>query len=206
MASGVRHTMELFPQQSVLVTGASGFIGTRLAQQLIARHCRVTCLVRVHSRTDQLRSIGARLVIGDVTDRRSVERALTQAQADTVFHLAGLVKARRPEDFMRVNAGGVESVAAACSDRASPPNLVVVSSLSAAGPCAAGQVRVEGDSRHPLPATVAVNWPVRRPRHDMPALYPSPLCVRRLCSVQAIAPCSKCFGLLRDGAFMSSRP
>jgi dihydroflavonol-4-reductase len=143
--------MELFPQQSVLVTGASGFIGTRLAHQLMARHCRVTCLVRVHSRTDQLRSIGARLVTGDVTDRRSVERALTQAQADTVFHLAGLVKARHREDFMRVNAGGVESVAAACADRASPPILVVVSSLAAAGPCAASQVRVEADS--PAPAS-----------------------------------------------------
>jgi nucleoside-diphosphate-sugar epimerase len=66
--------------------------------------------------------------------------------------LAGLVKALRTEDFLRVNAGGVESVAAACSDRAQRPVLTVVSSLSAAGPCAGDQPRVEGDSPAPVSA------------------------------------------------------
>jgi nucleoside-diphosphate-sugar epimerase len=69
-----------------------------------------------------------------------------------VFHLAGLVKALRTEDFLRVNAGGVESVAAACADRAQRPVLIVVSSLAAAGPCAGDQPRVEGDSPAPVSA------------------------------------------------------
>jgi nucleoside-diphosphate-sugar epimerase len=69
-----------------------------------------------------------------------------------VFHLAGLVKAVRPADFARVNAGGVESVAAACANRVERPVLIVVSSLAAAGPCAAGQPRVEGDSPAPVSA------------------------------------------------------
>jgi nucleoside-diphosphate-sugar epimerase len=51
---------------------------------------------------------------------------------------------------MRVNAGGVETVAAACADRAVPPVLVVVSSLAAAGPCAASRARVEGDDPAPV--------------------------------------------------------
>ena len=136
--------------QPVLVTGASGFIGGRLVRRLIQRHRRVSCLVRANSRRDELQSAGAQLLTGDVTDRSSVDRALAQAQAGTVFHLAGLVKAQRRADFMRVNAGGVETVAAACADRAGPPVLVVVSSLAAGGPCAADQLRVEGDTPAPV--------------------------------------------------------
>jgi len=134
----------------VLVTGASGFIGQHLVRRLIERGDRVSCLVRATSRLDELRSSGAQFIVGDATDRAGIERALAESQAGVVFHLAGLVKAVRPADFARVNAGGVESVAAACANRAGRPVLIVVSSLAAAGPCAANQPRVEGDSPAPV--------------------------------------------------------
>jgi nucleoside-diphosphate-sugar epimerase len=138
--------------KSVLVTGASGFIGQHLVRRLIERGDRVSCLVRAMSRLDELRSSGAQLIVGDATDRAGIERALAESQAGVVFHLAGLVKTVRPADFARVNAGGVESVAAACANRAERPVLIVVSSLAAAGPCAADQPRVESDSPAPVSA------------------------------------------------------
>jgi len=138
------------PPNSALVTGASGFIGGRLVRSLLEGNTAVTCLVRAASHVDHLRSAGARLVIGDVTDRKSVARALAQSRADTVFHLAGLVNASGSEVFMRTNAGGVEAVAAACAGRASPPVLVVVSSLAAAGPSTPDRVLVEGDTPAPV--------------------------------------------------------
>jgi nucleoside-diphosphate-sugar epimerase len=138
--------------QSVLVTGASGFIGRHLVRRLIERGDRVSCLVRATSCINDLRSAGAQLVTGDVTDWASIGRALAVSQADIVFHLAGLTKALRTDDFLRVNARGVESVAAACADHTDKPVLVVVSSLAAAGPCAVGQPQVEGDTPTPVSA------------------------------------------------------
>jgi len=138
--------------ESVLVTGASGFIGQHLVRRLIERGARVSCLVRATSRIDDLRSSGARLIVGDVTDRAGVERALAESRADVVIHLAGLLKVVRTADFARVNTGGVESVAAACAGHAGRPVLIVVSSLAAAGPCVGDQPRVEGDSPAPVSA------------------------------------------------------
>jgi nucleoside-diphosphate-sugar epimerase len=134
----------------VLVTGASGFIGRHLVRHLIELGNRVSCLVRATSRIDELRSAGVQLVTGDVTDCASIKRALAVSQAGIVFHLAGLTKALRTDDFLRVNAGGVESIAAACADRTDKPVLVVVSSLAAAGPCAVGQPRIESDAPIPV--------------------------------------------------------
>lgn len=143
--------------QSVLVTGASGFIGRRLVRRLIERQSRAFCLVRASSQVVELQAIGAELITGDVTDRDSVDRALEQSQAGTLFHLAGLVRAtpgrrwRMRDDFVRVNAGGVETVASACAFRADPPVLIIVSSLAAAGPCPrVGEARVEGDVAAPV--------------------------------------------------------
>ena len=138
--------------QSVLVTGASGFIGRHLVRRLMERGDRVFCLVRATSRIDQLWSAGAHLITGDVTDQGGIERALAMSQADIVFHLAGLTKTLRTDDFMRVNAGGVKSVAAACAGRTEKPVLVVVSSLAAAGPCVVGRPRIESDAPTPVSA------------------------------------------------------
>lgn len=143
--------IDITPPQRVLVTGASGFIGGRLVRRLIERQAHVSCLVRSSSHIDDLRATGADLIVGDVNDHVSVERALAQSQARTVFHLAGLVRALHRDDFMRANASGVENVAAACARCAAPPALIVVSSLAAAGPCdVAGEQRVEGDAPAPV--------------------------------------------------------
>ena len=136
----------------VLVTGASGFIGQHLVRRLVERGDRVSCLVRAASHIDQLHSAGGQLLTGDVTNRADIESALEASRPRVVFHLAGLVKALRADDFVRANTGGVESVAGACADCADPPVLVVVSSLAAAGPCAVARRRVEGDSPTPVSA------------------------------------------------------
>ncbi len=127
----------------VLVTGASGFIGWHLAGALLARGDEVTCLVRKTSRVDRLRPLGVRLVYGDVTGRDSLPAAVAGNQI--VYHLAGCTKATRIERFLQINEQGVRNVAQTCAEQPSPPVLVTVSSLAAAGPAPGGRLRTEAD-------------------------------------------------------------
>src|SRR5262245_21551255 len=110
----------------VLVTGASGFIGSHLVRHLIARGDEVACLVRSSSRTRDLQSLGLELRYGDVRDGEGLDAAA--ADVDVVYHLAGLVTAFGMQDLSDVNTEGPRRMAEACSRRESPPTLVFVSS------------------------------------------------------------------------------
>jgi nucleoside-diphosphate-sugar epimerase len=84
-----------------------------------------------------------RLAYGDVTDAASVLAAVRGQQA--VYHVAGCIVPLRTADFYRANALGPHNVAAACAAQTTPPVLVQVSSLAAAGPACHERLRTEAD-------------------------------------------------------------
>ena len=132
----------------VLVTGASGFIGTHLVAALAARGDDVTCLVRKQSQVGRLQALGAKMVLGDVTDSASLPPAVAGKQI--IYHLAGRVCALNRRQFLDVNRRGAACVAKACAKQQTTPVLVHVSSLAAAGPAIDGRARVESDPPAPV--------------------------------------------------------
>jgi nucleoside-diphosphate-sugar epimerase len=132
----------------VLVTGASGFIGSHLVSALVSRGDEVTCLVRTTSETDALNHLCVRLVYGDVTRPESLIPAV--AGQKIVYHLAGLTLALTKNQFFRVNRDGCRNIARACAAQSDPPVLVTVSSLAAAGPSLDGRPKIESDPLHPV--------------------------------------------------------
>ncbi len=123
-------------------------MGHHFAQRLSHRGAEVTCLVRSTSDTSRLRHLPVRLIEGDVTDAASVERAVQAC--DVVYHLAGLTKSLRRGRLWEVNATGVENVARSCAALETPPTLVIVSSLAAAGPSTPERPRSETDAPAPV--------------------------------------------------------
>jgi len=127
----------------VLVTGANGFIGSHLVEALVSRGDEVTCLVRRTSSADRLRPWDVRLVYGDVTAAETLPPAL--AGNRIVYHVAGLNLVLRIKQYYRVNQQGMRNVAETCARQTTPPVLVTVSSLAAAGPAPDGRPRTEAD-------------------------------------------------------------
>ncbi len=97
----------------VLVTGASGFIGSWLVKALIEKGHDVKILRRKSSDLGQLKGLNYSEAFGDVTDLESLQKSFEGI--DVVYHLAGVVgysKAQRVS-MNKVNIGGTEKVIAA---------------------------------------------------------------------------------------------
>ena len=131
-----------------LVTGATGFVGSHLAEALRRRGDEVTALARSAAKAAALEPLGVRVVSGDLHDRAALERAV-EGQ-DVVYHVAGVVAARNEADFLAANRDGTRHVVEA-AERAGVGRLVFVSSMAAAGPTARGRP-LRGDEP-PRPVT-----------------------------------------------------
>jgi nucleoside-diphosphate-sugar epimerase len=132
---------------SVFVTGATGFIGLHLVEALVQRGQRVRCLVRSASQVEPLRALGAELAVASLDDAASLAGAI--GDAALVFHAAGLIRAVQSRDYYRVNELGTARLLEACARQPSPPRVVLISSVAAAGPTSRGQVRIEADPPAP---------------------------------------------------------
>ncbi|MGQ0604031.1 MAG: NAD-dependent epimerase/dehydratase family protein [Anaerolineales bacterium] len=94
---------------TVLVTGATGFLGHHLVPYLVACGYRVNALVRETSDTRHLRDPNVHIFIGDVLNQDSVQKAV--AGCRYVVHAAGLFRFwGKAADFERVNVEGTAYV------------------------------------------------------------------------------------------------
>lgn len=149
-------------KKNIFVTGATGFVGGRLAERLTEAGARVRCLARPTSNRRRLEAAGVEFVDGDLTDRAALRRGVEGA--DVVFHLAGLTREARRGDFDAVNRIGSRNVAEVCAEvgrsngggRSGAPTLVLVSSLAGAGPAPKREKteNVEGAGLNPSVADV----------------------------------------------------
>lgn len=117
---------------SVLVTGATGFVGAWLVKGLLAQGEEVHVLHRPSSSLDELEGLKFTSKLGDITDISSLESAC--AGVDTVFHLAGVVgysRALRPV-MERANVGGTRNVVEILKKQ-KRAKLVYMSSVVAVG-------------------------------------------------------------------------
>jgi nucleoside-diphosphate-sugar epimerase len=108
------------------ITGASGFIGGKIAERLLAEGRRVRVLAR--RPLPHLEALGAEVIPGDLDNREALRRGCLGTE--TVFHVAGKVGVwGSRSEFFHVNVGGTQNVIAACRE-ANVPRLVYTSSPS----------------------------------------------------------------------------
>jgi nucleoside-diphosphate-sugar epimerase len=115
----------------VLVTGASGFIGTALCAELQRHEHDVAALVR----RPGSQPAGTRALAGDLSDGRALVEALRRERPDCVVHLAAEIASQRSAEKVReVNVGGTQRLLEACLDQSggnpsSGPRIVFSSTV-----------------------------------------------------------------------------
>ncbi|HUF34809.1 MAG TPA: NAD(P)-dependent oxidoreductase [Gemmatimonadales bacterium] len=132
-----------------LVTGATGFVGSHLAEALRHRGDEVTVLARSARKAEALRPLGVAVVEGDLHGTAALERAV-EGQ-DVIFHVAGMIAARDESEFLRANRLGTVNLVTA-AERAGRPRFVLVSSMAAAGPAVRGRPLDGSEAPHPVTA------------------------------------------------------
>ena len=116
---------------TVLLTGATGFLGSHVAEALVAEGWTVRCTVRKTSNLRWIESLPVDRVTADV--RSAAELAAALEEVDVVVHSAGLTRAKSDAEYHRVNSEGTQALALAAVD-AGVRRFVFVSSLAARGP------------------------------------------------------------------------
>jgi CDP-glucose 4,6-dehydratase len=125
----------------VLVTGATGLVGSWLVRQLLAAGADVVCLIRDWVPRSELVTSGltdqVRMVRGDVRDQEELERVLGEYEIATVFHLAAQtivgVANRNPVSTLDVNIRGTWALLEACRRSPTVKEIVTASSDKAYG-------------------------------------------------------------------------
>ena len=115
----------------VLVTGATGFVGSHVAEAFVEAGHEVRCTVRSSSNLRWIGDLLAERVPADLESPGDLTEAVRGV--DVVVHVAGITQARRAEDYHRVNAEGTQRLAAAAAG-AGVRRFVLISSLAARGP------------------------------------------------------------------------
>ncbi len=136
--------MSFWQDRPVLVTGATGLLGSWLTRRLVDAGADVVCLVRDWIPGSELVLSGymarVKVVRGELSDAPLLERVLAEFEIDTVFHLAAQtivsIANRNPLSTFETNIRGTWLLLEACRRSPQVRQIVVASSDKAYGSCA----------------------------------------------------------------------
>lgn len=125
-----------------LVTGATGFIGSHVAERLKADGHDVRILLRESSNRQWIDHLNADLVVGSLSDVDSLRRAVEGV--DVVYHIAGVVASKDREGFFRGNVQATRNLLTAIRDvNPGISRFLHSSSLAANGPASSADFPVD---------------------------------------------------------------
>lgn len=119
----------------ILITGASGFVGSFVVEEALRRGMEVWAVVRKSSSLAYLLDNRIHIVYSDLSSVEQITEALQGLSFDYVAHVAGCTKALKRETFYKVNTDGTANLCTAIM-RMNPSlkRFVYISSLSIFGP------------------------------------------------------------------------
>jgi CDP-glucose 4,6-dehydratase len=123
-------------ERAVLLTGASGLVGSWLVEELLSQEARLVCLVRDRVPDSRFFSDGfdkkVTVASGELEDRNAIERVINEYEPSTIFHLGAqtIVQTanRSPLHTFRANIEGTWNLLEACRTHGKSVEQVIVAS------------------------------------------------------------------------------
>lgn len=132
-----------------VVTGANGFVGSHLVDHLLARGYTVRCIIRKTSDTKWLEGKNIEIFDCGLFDKEGLRKAFSHA--DYIYHVAGVVKSKKPEGYFKGNVDTTRSLLnIALEFRDTLKRFLIISSQTAAGPSIDEKPIDENDAPHPI--------------------------------------------------------
>ena len=136
-------------KQTAVVTGANGFVGSHLVDLLLENNYIVHCITRKSSDLKWLNGKDVQIFDTGLMDKVGLRKAFQGA--DYIYHVAGVVKSKKPEGYFH---GNVETtrvlLETAIEFKDTIKKFLIVSSQTAAGPSHNGKVISEDDPCNPI--------------------------------------------------------
>ena len=125
-------------KQIAVVTGANGFVGSHLVDYLLTKNFEVRCIVRKSSNLRWLEGKDIKIFDCGLFDKEGLRKAFKDA--NYIFHVAGVVKAKNEEGYFRGNVEATNVLLEAAKEiKDSLRKFIIVSSQTVSGPSSIGK-------------------------------------------------------------------
>lgn len=133
--------------QRILVTGATGFVGSHLAESLLAAGNIVRLLVRNPRNLKWFEPAPFEIVRGDFAELGMLRDSVQDV--DAIVHCAGVTKTAHPQEFFQINEKATRDLCRA-AEKAGVRRFVHCSTLAVCGPTSAANGILESDPEQPI--------------------------------------------------------
>ncbi len=142
--------------KTVLITGASGFIGSFLVEEALKRNYTVYAGVRKTSNRQYLQDKKINFIEFDFSNKESIKKVLeTNERFDYIIHAAGIVKTCDENEFEKVNYRNTKEFVKSLTETGKTPRkFLFVSSLAAYGPGDEKSLKPVSETDTPHPVTL----------------------------------------------------
>ena len=139
-------------RESVLITGASGFLGYHIIMAALEKNLVVYAAIRKNSKIYHIKNLPVNFVFLDYSNIDEIVKILLTNSINYIIHAAGVTKAVKQQDYNTINADNSVNLAKAAENCNSFKKMVFISSLAAAGP-ATDLADIITEKNNPAPVT-----------------------------------------------------
>jgi len=133
----------------ILITGANGFVGSHIVEELTANNYEVICAVRKNSDLKWINNRPVKLKYGTLNDKTFLKEIISET--DIVIHCAGVVRALTWDTYNDVNVTGTKNIIeTVLENNKNLKKFIFISSQAAMGPSFEDKTRKIGDIETPV--------------------------------------------------------